>query len=73
MGPSELVHWRCERPEHRAAATGNGATLTIHEGEWARCPAESSSGDHEWRRVDGQPLRSLMAGVEPAASSDQPA
>ncbi|HUQ16239.1 MAG TPA: hypothetical protein VM070_00465 [Candidatus Saccharimonadales bacterium] len=74
MQASELVHWQCVRPEHRrAAATGAGATLTIHQGEWARCPAEPSSGDHEWRRVAGQALRSLMAGVDPADPSEQPA
>lgn len=74
MQTPELVHWQCIRPEHRlAAVAGIGATLTIHEGEWARCPAESAAGDHDWRRVDGQPLRSLMAGVHPADSSKQPA
>lgn len=76
VSAADLVHWHCVRPQHRALAGRDGAPFTVHEGEWARRPAAAPIGErdeHDWSRVEGHPLRSLMSTAEPATRTDQPA
>lgn len=66
---SQLIHFRCTRPEHRSGE-GVRDRLTIHERQWAFCPHDVRAGDHEWTAIPGGSelatlIRVLNAGRTP--------
>jgi len=49
---SQLIHYRCTRPEHRSGE-GVRDRLTIYECQWAYCAHDVRAGDHVWTEIPG--------------------
>ena len=54
----KLVKFVCAAKAH--AVGHSDAALTIHDGEWAFCPAGADETGHQWVPSDGLPLADAM-------------
>ena len=53
-----LIRFVCRNAEHQGARNDVSSPVTLHEHEWAFCPA-GLTGDHTWERVEGTPVEAL--------------
>ena len=60
------VRYVCTAAEHPARSAPNGTGLTVHDGQWAFCPAGEPAG-HDWSAVDRASLDELARAATSAA------
>ena len=53
-----LIRFVCRKAEHQRASGSVTSPVTLHEEEWAFCPA-GVVGDHMWERIEGSTLDEL--------------
>jgi hypothetical protein len=53
-----LIRFVCRKPEHQRASGSVTSPVTLHEQEWAFCPA-GVTDDHTWERIEGATLDAL--------------
>jgi hypothetical protein len=53
-----LIRFVCRNAEHQIARNDISSPVTLHEHEWAFCPAGVIT-DHAWERVEGTTLEAL--------------
>ncbi|HLA13528.1 MAG TPA: hypothetical protein VJZ25_00765 [Gemmatimonadaceae bacterium] len=53
-----LIRFVCRENEHQRARASVNSPVTLHEQEWAFCPAGVAEG-HTWERIAGAPLDEL--------------
>lgn len=53
-----LIRFVCRKTEHQRASGNVTSPVTLHEQEWAFCPA-GVTGDHTWERIEGATLDAL--------------
>ena len=53
-----LIRFVCRNAEHQGARNDVSSPVTLHEHEWAFCPAGLTTG-HAWERVEGTTLEAL--------------
>ena len=53
-----LIRFVCRNSEHQRASASVTSPVTLHEQEWAFCPAGVITG-HTWERIDGAALDEL--------------
>jgi hypothetical protein len=53
-----LIRFVCRQTEHQRASGDLANPVTLHEQEWALCPAGVTAG-HTWERIEGQTLDAL--------------
>jgi hypothetical protein len=57
-----LIRFVCRSTTHQRASGELSIPVTLHEHEWAFCPAGLTDG-HTWERIDGATLDSLRRHV----------
>jgi hypothetical protein len=53
-----LIRFVCRKSEHQRASGSLTSPVTLHEEEWAFCPAGATTG-HTWERIEGSTLDAL--------------
>jgi hypothetical protein len=53
-----LIRFVCRETEHQRASGNVTSPVTLHEEEWAFCPA-GVVGGHMWERIEGATLDAL--------------
>jgi hypothetical protein len=53
-----LVRYVCRNNAHQRGRSELMSPVTLHEGEWAFCPA-GFIGEHAWERIEGATLDAL--------------
>ena len=53
-----LIRFVCRKAEHQRRNTDVSNPVTLHQHEWAFCPAGLSDG-HTWERIDDTTLETL--------------
>jgi hypothetical protein len=53
-----LIRFVCRTPEHQRARIELSSPVTLHETDWAFCPAGVTEG-HTWERIEGATLDAL--------------
>lgn len=53
-----LIRFVCRNTEHQRASASVISPVTLHEQEWAFCPAGASTG-HTWERIEGATMDEL--------------
>jgi hypothetical protein len=53
-----LIRFVCRKTEHQHASRDVTSPVTLHEQEWAFCPAGVTEG-HTWERIEGATLDAL--------------
>lgn len=53
-----LIRFVCRETEHQRASGSVTSPVTLHEEEWAFCPA-GVVGGHKWERIEGATLDEL--------------
>jgi hypothetical protein len=53
-----LIRYVCRNTEHQHTRSELTSPVTLHEGEWAFCPA-GFVGEHTWERIEGATLDAL--------------
>jgi hypothetical protein len=53
-----LIRFVCRESEHQRASASVTSPVTLHEEEWAFCPA-GVVGGHMWERIEGATLDEL--------------
>jgi hypothetical protein len=53
-----LIRFVCRMPEHQRSRFELSSPVTLHEHEWAFCPAGVTDG-HTWERIEGATLDAL--------------
>jgi hypothetical protein len=57
-----LIRFVCRTSEHQRARGEVSSPVTLHQAEWAFCPAGLTSG-HTWERIEGATLAELRLHV----------
>ena len=57
-----LIRFVCRNSEHQRARGEVSSPVTLHQEEWAFCPAGVNSG-HAWERIEGATLAELRSRV----------
>ena len=60
-----LIRFVCRNSEHQRARGDVSSPVTLHQEEWAFCPAGLSAG-HVWERIEGATLAELRSHVAAA-------
>ncbi len=55
-----LIRFVCRNAEHQVARNDVSSPVTLHEHEWAFCPA-GVIADHAWERVEGTTVEALRS------------
>jgi hypothetical protein len=53
-----LIRFVCRKTEHQRAQASVNSPVTLHDQEWAFCPAGVTDG-HMWERIEGATLDAL--------------
>jgi hypothetical protein len=53
-----LIRFVCRTSEHQRARVELSSPVTLHEEDWAFCPAGLTEG-HTWERIEGATLDAL--------------
>jgi hypothetical protein len=53
-----LIRYVCRNTAHQHTRSELTSPVTLHEDEWAFCPA-GFSGEHTWERIEGALLDAL--------------
>jgi hypothetical protein len=53
-----LIRYVCRSTAHQHARSGLTSPVTLHQNEWAFCPA-GFIGEHTWEQIEGETLETL--------------
>ena len=53
-----LIRYVCRNTAHERARSSLTSPVTLHENEWAFCPA-GFIGEHTWEQIEGETLETL--------------
>lgn len=53
-----LIRYVCRNTAHERARNSVTSPVTLHENEWAFCPA-GFIGEHIWEQIEGETLETL--------------
>ena len=53
-----LIRYVCRNTAHEHARSAATSPVTLHENEWAFCPA-GFIGEHAWEQIEGETFETL--------------